>query len=481
MHPSLRLSKLSKLPSALRKRATAAASGSQGEFLKLAEELRAALIPPEHSALLLPAFYATLGTAEIPLVLEQLDTTSMQIETIRVRIVQVLGNLKMMAILGGLKSISTAAFVDLWLRVWPWIEFLDEYQDHLPGIEHFSQTERYSVYLALLLLFRREDETSVLMDSMAGPYAILGKAWSHFVHRYEEDAAHLQDVCLFLSFSRVLWGDARGQDPTIPFEGLITGAGGTRTDFASLVVSHLIRIVTDPPFVGTAAIILVLPQEGRDPSLRDALLAQGIVRALTTAALAFSSGPSDVRATVLKGILTSLVNYLGCFPRHRWVTESLRAGLLGVVFSSPHLPKSGDFLRALLRPGGVLPRSTVYHSVLSQPRLSLLEVRDRNAAAAFGDPEILEHWVHFLGLAEKRFQLVDLYHAGSSNAMRACDNLKVSAHLRSDRQHAVKGLLGPLGCMSKGGLRGPIRRADASSLVNLLGSRNTCRGTVFPY
>ncbi|KAJ7652478.1 hypothetical protein DFH06DRAFT_1331105 [Mycena polygramma] len=38
-------------------------------------------------------------------------------------------------------------------------------------------------------------------------------------------------------------------------------------------------------------------------------------------------------------------------------------------------------------------------------------------------------------------------------------------HLRSDRQHAVKGLLGPLRCMSKRGLRGPIRRADASSLV----------------
>ncbi|KAJ7646432.1 hypothetical protein DFH06DRAFT_1136019 [Mycena polygramma] len=41
-------------------------------------------------------------------------------------------------------------------------------------------------------------------------------------------------------------------------------------------------------------------------------------------------------------------------------------------------------------------------------------------------------------------------------------------HLRSNRRHAVNGLLGPLRCMSKGGLRGPIRRADASELVKLL-------------
>ncbi|KAJ7648303.1 hypothetical protein DFH06DRAFT_1423851 [Mycena polygramma] len=37
-------------------------------------------------------------------------------------------------------------------------------------------------------------------------------------------------------------------------------------------------------------------------------------------------------------------------------------------------------------------------------------------------------------------------------------------HLRSDRHHAVKGLLGPLRCMSKGGLRGPIRRADCATI-----------------
>ncbi|KAJ7624104.1 hypothetical protein DFH06DRAFT_1142658 [Mycena polygramma] len=39
-----------------------------------------------------------------------------------------------------------------------------------------------------------------------------------------------------------------------------------------------------------------------------------------------------------------------------------------------------------------------------------------------------------------------------------------ATHLRSDRQHAVKGLLGPLRCMSKWGLRGPIRRADGATM-----------------
>ncbi|KAJ7656482.1 hypothetical protein DFH06DRAFT_1132407 [Mycena polygramma] len=39
-----------------------------------------------------------------------------------------------------------------------------------------------------------------------------------------------------------------------------------------------------------------------------------------------------------------------------------------------------------------------------------------------------------------------------------------STHLRSHRRTAVIGLLGPLRCMSKGGLRGPIRQADSATI-----------------
>ncbi|KAJ7649497.1 hypothetical protein DFH06DRAFT_1208370 [Mycena polygramma] len=426
MHPSLRLSNVSKLPSALRRTATAAASGSPRELQKLVEDLRKALVPPEYRTLLLPPFYANLDPAEIPLILESLDATPIQTEAIRFRIVQVLGNLKIVSILGRLNSVSLDAFVDLWLRVWPWIEFLDEYQDHVPGIEHFSRTQRYSIYVALLLLFRHQNEASALMDSTGGAYVVVGKAWSHFVHRYGEDARHLYDVCHFLSFSHGLWGNdgAREQNP-FPFKGLITGAGGTRTDFASLVVSHLDRVVGDPDprqiVDSGAGILLVL---GSDLSLRDALLVQGIVPPLTTAVLALSSSPSDIHAVVLDTVFPALIDCLRCFPCHRWVTESLRAGLLRIVFSRPYFPKSGDCLRALLDPGSALSRSTVYHSVLSQLRSSLLEIRDRDAAAAFGDPEILEHWARFLALAENRFQVVDLYNTGASTFMRACDNME---------------------------------------------------------
>ncbi|KAJ7685661.1 hypothetical protein DFH06DRAFT_1358277 [Mycena polygramma] len=38
------------------------------------------------------------------------------------------------------------------------------------------------------------------------------------------------------------------------------------------------------------------------------------------------------------------------------------------------------------------------------------------------------------------------------------------SHLRSHRRTAVIGLLGPLRCMSKGGLRGPIRQADCATI-----------------
>ncbi|KAJ7649503.1 hypothetical protein DFH06DRAFT_1300148 [Mycena polygramma] len=123
----------------------------------------------------------------------------------------------------------------------------------------------------------------------------------------------------------------------------------------------------------------------------------------------------------------ALVDNLACFPRHRWIAESLRAGLLPLAFScgaTRHLQRVGGYLHYCLR--DILPPSTVYHSVLTQLRKSLAVVRNRDAAAAFEDPVILEHWAHFLELVEHRLQFVDQYSTSSLPSTRACDNLEAS-------------------------------------------------------
>lgn len=103
------------------------------------------------------------------------------------------------------------------------------------------------------------------------------------------------------------------------------------------------------------------------PEFHAALLSHGIATALTTVCRALSHSALEVAEIQLKGFLWALADNLGVFPRHRWITESLRAGLLPAIFScgaGRHIERTGKILVRLLH--DILPASTVYHSVLSQ-------------------------------------------------------------------------------------------------------------------
>ncbi|KAJ7616365.1 hypothetical protein DFH06DRAFT_1483845 [Mycena polygramma] len=423
MHRSLQLN-LSKLPLSLRTTATAATSGSREDLRTLVEKIPD--LPAEHLPFLLPVFYSGLECTDIPAILEQLDVSSPRVENIAMRITQVIFCLQGTSYLGIYRAIRSDAIVDLWRRVWPWIEFLDQYQDYLQrtGIQLL---DLYSLCMSLFRIFRENEGANKLLDSTEGPHAVAGRAWRHLIHAKEDEG--FSDMCYFLS----AWFRNQTWDP-VTFEALVAGAGGTRNDLASLVLLHLDRlfpshdtVVTSQTLSHVVGILYLVGKIGRewDLALRDALLAQGIVTALTNAGRALSSCPLPVAEIEMKSIFTALVDDLACFPRHRRITDSLRAGLLHVIFncgSARHRQRTGAFLRYLLQ--DILPPATVYHSVLTQLRLSLAEVCDRDATAVFADPEILKHWLHFVELVEKRLQVVDLYNMGSLGTTTACNSLK---------------------------------------------------------
>ncbi|KAJ6586006.1 hypothetical protein B0H19DRAFT_1228164 [Mycena capillaripes] len=205
---------------------------------------------------------------------------------------------------------------------------------------------------------------------------------------------------------------------------------------ASVVVSHINRALPSPDSAVThqtifhlVGIVYIVASETvtghRDLALRDALLSHGIITALTTVCRALSRSTLPIVEIELRGLLSALVDHLCSFPRHRWITESLRAGLLHAVFTcatGPHLEEIWTSLEDILR--DILPASTVYHSVLLQLRVSFAEMRDRDDAATFSDAGLFKLWESFVGLVDMRLRVADEYHAGTLTSMKACENLK---------------------------------------------------------
>ncbi|KAJ6483287.1 hypothetical protein C8R45DRAFT_931900 [Mycena sanguinolenta] len=118
----------------------------------------------------------------------------------------------------------------------------------------------------------------------------------------------------------------------------------------------------------------------REHGLQESLWSCGIVAVLTTVSRALSRSNLPPAAFVLKGFSAILFELLLLSPPV-WVPESLRTGLLEIVFASQRQEQLSRCLVTLLE--DVLLPATVYHSVLVEIRIALPQVYDH--AALFDD------------------------------------------------------------------------------------------------
>ncbi|KAF7367963.1 hypothetical protein MSAN_00861500 [Mycena sanguinolenta] len=171
MHPSLSVANIAKLPPNIKTLAAAAASGSQKDTSSLIEKLPT--VAPEHLPFLLPAFCSPLDSTRIDVVLSRFDSSGW--ESVKPDIVQVHSCMGGIGHLSTYNAIPTGAFVDLWQILWPWIRFLDEYEESLSGDKCLSSRSRYWRFLSLIRLMGRDEAAQELIDSTKGRWVVVGR------------------------------------------------------------------------------------------------------------------------------------------------------------------------------------------------------------------------------------------------------------------------------------------------------------------
>ncbi|KAK7028611.1 hypothetical protein R3P38DRAFT_3267470 [Favolaschia claudopus] len=452
MHSSLKLSNLSKFPPRFKKLAQESVSGSAEATMSL---LATEELPPRCIPCLLPVIYSALDPAKIIALLGLINSSTSEEDFLPNGVIWLQAVEKVICLrnLWDIKEqchIPSAAFMDLWPRVWAWINFLDEFRDSVPISQKTPLQTRYTIFLTSFQMFRGNEAVKNLMDKTPHLGAIVGRAWDLLLNGdVITDTAHdpeveqdrligLSAVSHFLS----LW--SRSQSWGCPsFEELVTGVGGTRSHLASLVVAHIhfafpaastpaidatvLHLVAIMYFVGGAGDASGAASRRHDSVFRDALLDKGVIAALTTAIQALNGSTVQIADIVMQGLLGALVSLMNNFPRHKWVVQALDAGLLNVILccgSAKHLKEMSALLDDLLN--DILPSATVYYSVLSAFRRALVEIRHIDAGATFGDEEYLELWEELIELVRPRLTLLDEYDSGklAASIHRACDNLE---------------------------------------------------------
>ncbi|KAJ7218347.1 hypothetical protein GGX14DRAFT_436849, partial [Mycena pura] len=432
MHPSLRATNLLKLPESLRKRADAAVRGSLADTLFLTNAIDR--LPENTSRLLIPVFYAVLDTGDIA---QLLQFESSDVGSVTNRILRVLPVFEAFHALVSANVVFTESIFDLWPRIWAWADCIDSLRDHLPFTSPFSHV--YSAIAGLFVALLRRNTTSsaikALVSRTSGVHVLLARAWAYLLRAKE----NFHGLCQISEFLRLTLHHSH--DITSFLEELALGAGGSRTDLAALIVSHLHHVCPRPDSPITNDTLKMLPgaitltsHATTSVQLRRALWEQGIVPALTIISSAMSLSALAIATSLPGAVLRVLTGNFLFQPAQRRIVEALRAGLLPALFffafkSEDELIKA-DVLQMLEKD---LPSATCFFTVLAQLRLSLDDVRDLDPATHFGRWDYVDHWRRFVELVEHRLKVVEIYKTGRLTALRACDSLQCG-EIRDKRQ-----------------------------------------------
>ncbi|KAF7372710.1 MYND-type domain-containing protein [Mycena sanguinolenta] len=438
MHPALSVSNFARLPPALRMRANIAVSGvagSQEETVALVDDLPD--ISSEHLPYLLPVLHSALDPVGIPAVLARFD--SLGWESIKWDIMRAHSCLRGLLVLG-FQFIPTASFADLWRNIWPWIAFLDENEENFSCADFGNVRTRYRAYMSVMRFMNTDEAANQLVHTTPGLYVVVGRAWRHLL---EENSGGL------LRLSYVLGETVRQLVAVI----CLVDSG--------VVPEHRRR---------------------RNSAIQDAFRSCGIVATLTTASRALCKSSLDIAEFLLRTIFLALLDHIVSFPP-LWLNESLRAGLLDIVFTyHPHRALAPPVRRLL---EDILIPAAVYHSVLVQLRICFAQVRDRDAENIFDNGYLLKIWGSLLEVAQSRFQILDEYNNDALVTTRACDSV---ACARICSKHALKRCSGCLSayycsqkCQTNDWQHGGHRRIcdDLSSRQKLHYSRNSIRDWSF--
>ncbi|KAJ7847689.1 hypothetical protein B0H13DRAFT_1907171 [Mycena leptocephala] len=227
IHPALRLQNTSRLSVPIRRLALTAVNGSFEDVQMLYTFVCGSDTRLKEAELCVPIFYALIDPSSIPDgdTFEHIIMTSAHTTFITCAIGTAMVK----------SSLIRDASPDLWLRVWPWIHFIDTYWDYLPGELPATTFTSMSV---LLLGLRTHPEVASVVSATPGVRSVLAHAWVMFLSGDSlPPIKELVDVLSELT-----------QGVKIPanFEEIVSAVGGCYDQLASVVIKHISLGLTVP-------------------------------------------------------------------------------------------------------------------------------------------------------------------------------------------------------------------------------------------
>ncbi|KAJ7715864.1 hypothetical protein B0H14DRAFT_3522508 [Mycena olivaceomarginata] len=386
--------------------ATSAARGDGRDLQRLETFIRTSSETQAIAAL--PAFYANLDPSSIPSV-AQLETS---LPPLLISIGKAVIALKNLGILTSLRSFPPDALLELWPRVWAWVEFLHNNRHYVHnGADISIDVKTYITWCLLLMNLQAHTPTHLLMVHHPGIQAVVTRAWilTVDVADQERDEVFAKAQFMFLL------------DPKNPvnLDQILDEVGGTFDDLAALAVRHLRKVIprrAETTTFWSAIGTFLDDMEHKSVPFKDALLANGAVVALVNTIRGMNVDIHPIMPPMRSALLTILQRLLNYPPGYTAISEALDAGLLHVIAICGADPAVKNLL-------DVVSPSMVYYPVISHMEHCIRDVEALTAKICFRKASIYPAWKEFYALYERRLSTLKYFHSKPRVSLKACENL----------------------------------------------------------
>ncbi|KAJ6448336.1 hypothetical protein C8R45DRAFT_1046526 [Mycena sanguinolenta] len=401
MHESLHPKALSTLPFIQRAIANSAMNGSVERLQAIVAQI-AEMGPEGHP--FLPVLYHHLDTTKIP----SADAMDREILSNGLLDTIMRASLSLEGVFNIVKPPQASA-LDLWQRVWPWIQFFDIYPPRFPGAptENILRARSFGIIAALTTATARP-HSPICAVSGIGFFA------AQFWANYFQVPDPISELALRRLGAFLLISTRGGSD----FEEYIDGAGGVHT-LAKLVVQLVdyllswdqVEAIAEMGGVVSFAWDITTKYAWPPPSgievWGSALLSHKYARALMSALWACNQ---------LSWLLRNDYSY-------STIAEVVDAGFLQFVVSLPEMPSDilaniRGIIKSLIQP------ATIYYPVLSAIEAALPLVAESTSKPTFISSKLYVDWREFINLVHDRLKLKKGFDSGQYPSRKACDNLE---------------------------------------------------------
>ncbi|KAJ7323517.1 hypothetical protein DFH08DRAFT_941445 [Mycena albidolilacea] len=356
--------------------ALAAVNGLSQDIARLCTFL--SNLPADQAICLLPVFYGHLEPSKIPdsEVLEDIMATS----TLLPCIDNAAQSLYALCSMARKQLLPQDAAPDLWIHLWPWVEFLETYSEYLPNFKSYEQPVVRVAFCTILTRLREHRKTEKVIFATKGVRWSFAAGWATMVH-YNDTPDRPQASMAELAMT--VFALAGRQDDfkdTTNFEELVDGCGGSYYDLGIVIKKHLSQAAAhakSKAAVGALTSILMLMAT---------LLLLGIVTTLVPALeiTGFAPPVAHMAHKPIDLCLALIVEYSHTSPAYPWIVEALRAGLArqpsAIVEQSFSKAMYSDLEELVCT---VLSNGLVSYSVVTQLKTSLLEIQTASQSDKF--------------------------------------------------------------------------------------------------